>query len=166
MNRKEKYQSYAEPVAKEHERRAECHPDRKYYARGMCINCYDNHSHKKNYKGEARERKAKRNGQWYRANRDLINAKFIAKKRGISLEKYYEIRDRQSNLCAICGQPPRENERLFLDHCHETDQVREMLCNTCNAGIGQFYDNPELLEKAAAYLRRHATHFRNAADRG
>lgn len=58
----------------------------------------------------------------------------------------------QDGKCAICGSTP---DKLFVDHCHETDKYRGGLCLACNSGIGYFRDNPSLLEKAIAYLRKH-----------
>lgn len=50
--------------------------------------------------------------------------------------------------CVICG-----NEgKLVVDHDHKTGQVRGMLCNHCNRGLGHFRDDPTLLEFAAQYL--------------
>jgi len=42
------------------------------------------------------------------------------------------------------------------DHCHRTGISREWLCRKCNTGLGMFRDNPAILERAIAYLRRHA----------
>ena len=50
--------------------------------------------------------------------------------------------------CVICGS----TEKLVVDHCHTTNQVRGMLCNHCNRGLGHFRDNPDLLEFARIYL--------------
>ncbi len=50
--------------------------------------------------------------------------------------------------CVICGvEGP-----LVVDHDHTTGQVRGMLCNNCNLGLGHFKDSPLLLEFAAQYL--------------
>jgi hypothetical protein len=51
--------------------------------------------------------------------------------------------------CVICGS----DEPLVVDHDHKTGQVRGMLCNHCNRGLGHFRDDPELLEFAAMYVR-------------
>jgi hypothetical protein len=50
--------------------------------------------------------------------------------------------------CVICG-----NEgKLVVDHDHKTGQIRGMLCNHCNRGLGHFRDDPTLLEFASQYL--------------
>ena len=50
--------------------------------------------------------------------------------------------------CVICG----DEGKLVVDHDHVTGQVRGMLCNHCNRGLGHFRDDPTLLEFAAQYL--------------
>jgi hypothetical protein len=50
--------------------------------------------------------------------------------------------------CVICGS----EEKLVVDHDHITGEVRGMLCNHCNRGLGHFRDDPMLLEFAAQYL--------------
>lgn len=74
---------------------------------------------------------------------------------GISLESAKWIADEQEWKCAICGIALKlDNARKFfnIDHHHGTGQIRGILCNKCNAGLGYFRDNPRLLRKAATYL--------------
>lgn len=50
--------------------------------------------------------------------------------------------------CVICGS----KEKLVVDHNHISGEVRGLLCNHCNRGLGHFKDDPMLLEFAAQYL--------------
>jgi hypothetical protein len=38
------------------------------------------------------------------------------------------------------------------DHCHDTGEVRGLLCFSCNNGLGDFHHNPDLLQIAIDYL--------------
>ncbi len=87
-------------------------------------------------------------------NREHATAGWIKTKYGISLEDRDMMRVSQGGLCAICGEPPT-GAHLAVDHCHVTGKIRQLLCTNCNIGLGQFKDSSDILEKAAAYLRRH-----------
>ena len=78
----------------------------------------------------------------------------LKKNYGISQEEYDAQLVRQNYRCAICECEPTK-KKLAVDHCHTTGKIRHLLCGPCNTGLGQFKDNPELLEKAAEYLRNH-----------
>lgn len=80
----------------------------------------------------------------YERRRDEVRARKIEKRTGRPESEL-------PRQCAICG----ESAVLFMDHCHESDLFRDMLCRSCNTGLGMFKDNPVLLEGAAAYLRLH-----------
>jgi hypothetical protein len=54
----------------------------------------------------------------------------------------------ETEECVICGS----KEKLVVDHDHKTNEIRGMLCNHCNRGLGHFRDDPMLLEFAAQYL--------------
>jgi len=70
----------------------------------------------------------------------------------ISIEDYEFMLEIQKNRCAICGSEPTKKRALAVDHDHKTGQVRGLLCNTCNLGLGQFKDSKDLLLKAIKYL--------------
>lgn len=55
--------------------------------------------------------------------------------------------------CGICGAV-RGKRNHALDHCHETQKLRGVLCGRCNTGLGMFGDDPARLRAAAAYLER------------
>lgn len=69
---------------------------------------------------------------------------------GITLEQYRELELRQDYKCAICKEVPEHN--LAVDHCHETGEVRGLLCKACNVGIGNLGDSIERLQSAIEYL--------------
>lgn len=65
----------------------------------------------------------------------------------------------QDYACAICGgQDERKREDgtpypLSVDHCHMTGTVRGLLCGSCNSAIGLLKDDPEVIVKAAEYVK-------------
>ena len=74
---------------------------------------------------------------------------------GISLAQYNQMLINQNYRCKLCNtDEPRGNRGTFVvDHCHDTGKVRGLLCNYCNTGIGKLHDDPELLRKAADYIK-------------
>lgn len=60
----------------------------------------------------------------------------------------------QGGGCALCHKPPGV-KKLPVDHDHATGATREILCDDCNKGLGNFHDDPVLLLAAADYLMRH-----------
>lgn len=88
---------------------------------------------------------------------DMIRKSNWAKKYGITENQYHAMLEAQGGGCAICGttsnQYGGEAERHFaVDHDHETNEVRGLLCQTCNRMIGLAQDSVEVLEKAVRYL--------------
>lgn len=55
----------------------------------------------------------------------------------------------QGGICALCG---REANSWCLDHDHDNGMVRDVLCYSCNVGLGQFGDDPDRLMQAVDYL--------------
>ena len=61
----------------------------------------------------------------------------------------------QGNLCPICKRELPGGRLEHVDHDHESGIVRGILDHKCNVGMGHFDDDPERLEAAAAYIRKH-----------
>ena len=84
-----------------------------------------------------------------RRNRHIVN------KYGITIDEYESILNEQGGVCAICKQKnPTKIREMALDHNHDTGQVRGILCENCNRGLGLFKENQEYLNSAIEYLGR------------
>lgn len=82
-----------------------------------------------------------------------ISRKFlrIKKEYGLTKEQYLKLVELQSSSCKLCGIRKEDSFQLHVDHCHDTNKVRGLLCGKCNQGIGLLNHNPELIRKAALY---------------
>jgi hypothetical protein len=63
---------------------------------------------------------------------------------GIGVQQYDQMLTMQGGRCAICGTnktDPKPNGRFrffSVDHCHETNKVRGLLCLACNHLMGRY----------------------------
>ena len=77
---------------------------------------------------------------------------------GISIEDYEQLLKHQNYSCAICKRHYTEfKKKLSVDHDHENDIIRGLLCDRCNTAIGLFQDNVENLETAIVYISNYGT---------
>jgi len=88
----------------------------------------------------------------YKLHEERFRNNDLKKKFGISLSKYNDLLNLQNGVCAICGKLNEYNRRLSVDHNHKTNEVRGILCDLCNRGLGVFKDDPMILSKAIKYL--------------
>lgn len=97
--------------------------------RSLCKPCYANRQHLRQLPGARNRRRVKQ-------------------KYGLTPEQITQMGLDRDSRCDICGQ----QRRLHVDHDHETQKIRGMLCFPCNVSIGHFQDDPQLLRKAIEYL--------------
>jgi len=82
----------------------------------------------------------------------------VAKKRRKNLkhrynltpEQFDSILKKQKNCCAIC----KTETSLCVDHCHNSNKIRGLLCIPCNIMLGQAKDNLTTLKNAIKYLKK------------
>ncbi len=76
---------------------------------------------------------------------------------GISLVEYKAILAAQGGVCASCGDPPPLNHsrhsNLAVDHDHQTNVVRGLLCVRCNTALGLLKEDDTRIEKLRNYLK-------------
>jgi hypothetical protein len=74
---------------------------------------------------------------------------------GISIEEYDRMLAAQGGRCAICktDKPNGPSKKYFaVDHCHQTQKNRGLLCCHCNFMIGHSKDDVTVLASAIKYL--------------
>lgn len=128
----EKFKRTPEQQAKVNERR------RQKYA--------ENEAHREKTRQQVKE--------WQQANPRARKRQRI-KKYGLTLDQFDALMESANHQCQICGYSDTISRKFFpvIDHCHDTEKVRGVLCMNCNQGIGKFQDSPERLEAAITYLR-------------
>lgn len=73
---------------------------------------------------------------------------------GLTPDDYQQMLEDQNYVCAICGGNPNPERWLCVDHNHETEEVRGLLCIGCNAGLGNFREDIDRMASAMCYLLR------------
>lgn len=102
--------------------------------------------------------------QWIKNNPDKVLGKSLWAIFRIRLNDYRQMVVLQGGVCAICRKPPKEGQRLCVDHDHACcprerccgECIRGLLCMKCNMLLGHAEDNTERLDSAKEYLRLYA----------
>lgn len=80
-------------------------------------------------------------------------------KYGVTEEWFGDKLAEQDYRCAICGERFAGTEygqdALCVDHDHETNTLRGLLCRYCNIGLGKFKDSVANLDNAILYLEEY-----------
>jgi hypothetical protein len=76
----------------------------------------------------------------------------------ITPDDYHAMEVAQGYVCAACGQPETRKRngvliKLAVDHDHETDIVRGLMCSNCNTALGLLKDSLIVIEMPHQYLR-------------
>lgn len=69
----------------------------------------------------------------------------------MSIEDYKHLYIAQNGKCGIC-QTSEEMFSLVVDHDHQTNKIRGLLCSKCNSAIGMLGDSAETVRRAVDYL--------------
>ena len=76
---------------------------------------------------------------------------------GITPEEYNEMLEKQGGTCAneACNYGLDDDHKLYVDHCHETNMVRGLLCPWCNSAEGFLKGSPEVAQGLINYMKKH-----------
>ena len=131
---------------------------RKAYKDSTCMVCRRK-KHLENPEKKIIHRKGTSN--WYYNNPEKAKTQRL-RKYGITLDEYNSMREKQDYCCAVCGRHEDDVEQgratssstsLQVDHCHDTQKIRGLLCTNCNTMLGKAKDDVSVLEAAITYLK-------------
>ncbi len=143
-----------------------CHPERPYYAKGLCKECYflayrKTHQYQeylksgrlnivqKRYRNTPHGAAKIKRYKSTQSVRDRSATYYRKKQYGLSDQRYDELLLNQDGRCAICYA---DDCQLHIDHCHDSGSIRGLLCRHCNNGLGHFRDSKLNLNNAVKYL--------------
>lgn len=94
----------------------------------------------------------------YRNNNiESTKSRIMQRKYNIDLNDYNNMFQEQKGCCDICSKKLKYLDKAtHIDHCHNSNRVRGLLCNSCNLALGHFKDNINTLLKAIEYLNRNS----------
>ena len=84
-----------------------------------------------------------------------LSNELAAKKYGITVDQVLELRSFPS--CQCCGAGLRDDpNHKHIDHCHDSGDVRGIVCRACNLTLQGTHDECVMrLKSCLAYLERH-----------
>jgi len=71
---------------------------------------------------------------------------------GIDTQHYNALLKKQRGACAICLTKPKG--KLHVDHCHDKNVIRGLLCHHCNTALGLAKDSRKVLSRMIKYLSK------------
>lgn len=129
-----------------------CGSSEKYNSTGGCVQCAK--SSAMEYQSRYPQKTKKRKGLYYKNNKERIKDTKLLLSYNITTQEFRSMELDQNGVCKICERKCVSGRELSVDHDHESGDVRGLLCVNCNRAIGNLQDDPELLIKAAKYLKK------------
>jgi hypothetical protein len=95
--------------------------------------------------------------KWREAHPRESKDHIIRRRYGLPLGSYEKMLAEQEGKCACCGSSdPGGRDDFHVDHCHDTNAIRGLLCHGCNVGIGYFKHDVTRLQSAITYLTQNS----------
>lgn len=60
--------------------------------------------------------------------------------------------------CYICKKTISSKRNICVDHCHDTQKIRGILCRDCNSFLGYMADDKKRIKSAMKFLQYHSIH--------
>jgi hypothetical protein len=97
------------------------------------------------YNREHKEERKAYLKQWRKENKGYQ----VRNRLGLSKQEHQQLLKDCKHKCCICGS----KRNLCVDHNHKTGQVRGILCQNCNRGVGLIGESIRTLKRAIIYLQ-------------
>ena len=122
--------------------------------RRICATCGSKSA--KNWNKQNKERFNVNQREWQKAHRDAGKSRarryHLQNTYDITEAQYWEMFESQGRGCAICGVSPKK-KNLHVDHNHKTNEVRGLLCSSCNTKLLPILEHhPDRAAAAVEYL--------------
>jgi hypothetical protein len=109
--------------------------------------------HRERYQSNREVMRARQN-EYRRQYPERHYERQLKRRLGMTLAEKRIVWEAQDKKCKLCNRPITLLG-AHVDHIHDRKPIviRGLLCGSCNRAIGLFRDDPEVLDRAAAYLR-------------
>lgn len=138
------------------------YPSLKALRRYICTDCWNK---QRCSNPKAREQRRRNWTEWVKKHPDYMTNYFKSyypshrevwkraefKKYGITIREYESMLEAQKGQCAICK---KSMATVTVDHDHELNLVRGLLCSSCNLALGLLHENIDTLASAIQYLKK------------
>ncbi len=92
---------------------------------------------------------------WIAKNRDRARQshkfRLLRHRYGLSRDQYETLMRESGGKCQLCGS----DQRLCVDHCHNSSVVRGILCLRCNVAAERFDNVADFATLMVKYLEKH-----------
>jgi hypothetical protein len=109
-----------------------------------CITCHEEKPEDGFYRAR---RNTKRNGRATEC-KSCVSIRCRRWRYGLEPEEYTKLYEETGGICPVCGHRPVQ----VVDHDHETNDVRGLLCQPCNIALGTLGDSLAGAKRLVAYL--------------
>ena len=102
---------------------------------------------------DSKAKHVKSSALWRENNKEIYKNGILKRKYGITFSEFKEKFELQEGKCKICLKKLELlDKNTHVDHCHKTNKVRGILCNSCNVALGHVKDDITILKNAILYL--------------
>ena len=109
------------------------------------------------YSYECKDCCIKRTVEYNHRNRPKKKDQALQRHYGIGLDDYNKLFEEQNGSCAVCGttEPGGKWKNFHVDHDHDTNKVRGLVCCNCNTTMGLVHEDIHTLKSMIEYLESH-----------